>query len=75
MVEVDTITIDNIEYIIVDDIMINGIRYIYLAEDNDPTKFMIRKIKIAEGNELLVNLDSDEEFYDALKVFNQKNHK
>ena len=73
-VSVKTITIDNIEYIIIDDITKDNTRYIYLIEDNNPTKFMIRKVKVMEDAEYLVNLDSDEEFDKASQLFQEKNH-
>ncbi len=73
-VSVKTITIDNIEYIIIDDITADNTRYIYLIEDNNPSKFMIRKVKVIEGNEYLVNLDNDEEFNKASQLFQEKNH-
>ena len=74
MVNVSTVTIDNIEYIIIDDITVSDNRYLYLIEDNNPSKFMIRKIKVIEGNEYLVNLDNDEEFNKASQLFQEKNH-
>ena len=74
MVNVSTVTIDNIEYIIIDDITVSDNRYLYLIEDNNPSKFMIRKVKVIEGNEYLVNLDNDEEFNKASQLFQEKNH-
>ena len=74
MVKVNTVTIDNIEYIIIDDITLDDNRYIYLIEDNNPTKFMIRKIKIIDGSEYLVNLDNNAEFDKASQLFKEKNH-
>ena len=59
---------DGIEYIITDTIK----DYVYLNNINDLEDFCIRK-KIKENDEFyLIGLENDEEFYNALKLFEQK---
>ena len=74
MDSVDTIVIDNIEYIIVDDIEIDGVRYIYLVVESDPKNFCIRKIKEDNGIQYVVNLDTEDEFNKALIKLKEKDH-
>jgi hypothetical protein len=59
---------DDIEYIITDTIK----DYVYLNNINDLEDFCIRK-KIKENDEFyLIGLENDKEFYNALKLFEQK---
>lgn len=74
MESVDTIVMNNKEYIVIDDIPIDGVRYIYLVSSDDPRNFCIRKINIVNDSEYIVNLDTKEEFDKALAKFNEKNH-
>ena len=74
MEEDRVISINNIEYIILDEIETNNTRYIYLSESENPENFMIRKLRIIDNNECIVNLDNEEEFDDALAAFYKKNH-
>ena len=74
MEEDKVININNIEYIILDEIETNNTRYIYLSESENPENFMIRKLRIIDNNECIVNLDNEEEFDDALAAFYKKNH-
>lgn len=67
---IQTVTLeDGIEYIILDEIE----SFMYLANIDDETDFCIRKIKTEQGQEILVGLDSDEEFDNALKLYYKKN--
>ena len=65
----ETITLeDGIEYIITD--TIND--YVYLNNINDIEDFCIRK-KIKEDEDFyLIGLENDEEFYNALELFEKK---
>ena len=64
---------DNIEYIILDEITNDNKIYIYLANINDETDFCIRKKEIEENKQILIGLDSEEEFDNALNLYYQKN--
>ena len=74
MEEDRVISINNIEYIILDEIETNNTRYIYSSESENPENFIIRKLRIIDNNECIVNLDNEEEFDDALAAFYKKNH-
>ena len=59
---------DGIEYIITDTIN----NYLYLNNINDIKDFCIRK-RIYEDNEsYIVGLDNEEEYYKAIKLFEEK---
>ena len=59
---------DGIEYIITDKIN----NYLYLSNINDPKDFCIRKELIEEGEEYISGLNNEEEYYSALKLFEEK---
>jgi len=70
MQEVNTIILENnIEYMIVDELLINNIKYIYLSNIKNPRDFCIRKEK---ENGILVGLDDKIEFDKALLTFTKK---
>ena len=76
MVEsINVITLeDDIEYAIIEEIVHNNNKYVYLTNVNDYEDFCIRKV-ITEGTEqFLVGLDDDNEFDLALMLF-AKGHK
>ncbi|MEG0977293.1 MAG: hypothetical protein RSE41_10310 [Clostridia bacterium] len=71
--EVEYITLeDGIDYIILDEIIVNNIKYVYLVNENDDLDFVIRKVKIENNEEYLVGLDTDEEFDNVLKEYIEK---
>lgn len=72
MDSVYTIEIDNKEYLITDAIENNGNKYVYLSYVEDFSDFCIRKAVIEDDEEVLIGLDSTEEFAVALKLFEQK---
>ncbi len=75
MKEMDVVTLeDGNEYIILDEIDIDGVKYVYLTTEEDETKFKIRKVQMAGNIEMYVGLDSDSEFDKAMLYFT-KNHK
>ena len=74
MESVDTVVINNIKYIVVDEILIDDVKYVYLAQNDDPTNFCIKKINHVNDMEYIVNLDSENEFKIALQKFYEKNH-
>ena len=61
---------DNIKYFITKEIQDGSVVYVYLTNVNDVNDFCIRKTN--ESREELKELDSEEEFKYALKVY-QKN--
>ena len=65
---------DGKEYLIIDEIEIDGINYVYLSNGEDNENFRVRKNKKVGNIEMLVGLDSDQEFDKAMLYF-VKNHK
>lgn len=75
MNELDAIKLEGKEFVIIDEISLAGIKYVHLANADDPEDFCIRKIVMENEKEMLIGLDSDEEFDFALDGFMKKNHK
>lgn len=63
--------IDGKNYLIVDQIKNEKCEYVYLSNMEDQKDFCIRKLA-SDDNDLLIGLDSDEEFDYALRVFYKK---
>lgn len=63
---------DNIEYMVLDEINTGSITYVYLANIDDEEDFCIRKVDNSKNSELLVGLDSNNEFDKALLLFTKK---
>ena len=72
MEEVKVIDLENGTFVITDEILINGIKYVYLTNENDVMDFCIRKVKIEKNEEYLVKLESDQEFDIAIQEFLNK---
>lgn len=73
--DMDVVTLeDGNEYVILDEIDIDGVKYVYLTTDEDEPKFKVRKVQMAGNIEMYVGLDSDSEFDKAMLYFT-KNHK
>lgn len=72
MEEVKVIDLENGTYAVVDEIVIDNTKYVYLSNENDPLDFCIRKITNENGEEYLIKLDNEEEFAKASKVFVDK---
>ena len=62
---------DNKEYAIIDQIEYNNYIYLYLADINDPKSFCIRKEEKNSQN-LILGLEDEKEFTDALERFTKK---
>ncbi len=73
MNELDAITLEGREFVIVDEIILNGVKYVHLASAENYEDFCIRKIIVRDNEEILTGLDSDEEFDNALREFAKKN--
>ncbi|MBE6140917.1 MAG: hypothetical protein E7172_05245 [Firmicutes bacterium] len=72
MEEVQTISFDDKEYMITDEIIIDNIKYTYLTNIHNLKEFIIKKIKIINNEETITNLNNEEEFLKALDVFKEK---
>ena len=69
MQQVEIIDIDNKKYMVLNEIEDNGEIYLYLTNVKNPKDFIIQKIDKNDNN-YLVNLDDEDEFNRALKLFN-----
>lgn len=73
MKELDTIKLeDGLIYVIVETIEIDNNKYVYLTNIEDEKDFCIRKIIIENNEEILIGLDSEEEFNKALSYLQEK---
>lgn len=63
---------DNKEYIILDTIEIDGIKYLYLAHLNDPEKRTACIRKLVDNNTNIAGLDTEEEYKKALNAYIEK---
>jgi hypothetical protein len=66
---------DGITYMVLDEIDNKEITYVYLSNIEDEEDFCIRKVDNMKNSELLIGLDSDEEFDKALLLYTKKNQK
>ncbi len=66
---------DGITYMALDEIDNKEITYVYLSNIEDEEDFCIRKVDNMKNSELLIGLDSDEEFDKALLLYTKKNQK
>ncbi len=72
MEEVKIIDLENGTYAIIDEISIDNTKYVYLAKEDNPLDFCIRKTILENNEEYLVKLDNDQEFEKAAKIFVDK---
>lgn len=63
---------DGIEYVIVDEEIINGTKYTLFANINDSEDICFRKTEIVNGEEYFVGLKDEKEFKLALTHFTKK---
>ncbi len=66
------VVIDNKKYDIIKEITIDATTYVYLQQQTNDDGFLIQKIKKENNQDMLVNLDSLEEFQMALKEFQKE---
>lgn len=71
-IEVNTIKINNIEYIELEKIEYNNNTYVLLSNPNNPNDYMIKKLIIKNNEEYLNGLQNEEEFNELLKLFTKK---
>lgn len=72
MKDVKTMILEDGEYMVIDECLINNTNYIHFAKVDDPEDFCIRKVNIIDGEEIIVGLDNMDEFNLALKSFADK---
>ena len=65
MTEVNTITIDNKEYMVIGEIE----NYVYLSNIDNPKDFLIKKSIEKDGEKYLAPIEDREEFDKAIKLF------
>ena len=63
------------EYAVIDTLIQNDNRYLYLASEDDEKDIAIRKVVTGEGKEYLTKLDNNEEFDNVMKGFLNKHGK
>lgn len=66
--DITTTIINDIEYLILKETLVNGINYLLLVNMNNRNDFVIRK----EIENQLIGLDNDEEFYKIINAFSNK---
>ena len=71
--EVKTTILDNgREYFLVDETIINGVKYYYLSNMKDPKDICVRKEEVENGIPFLSTLDDIDELMQALEAFRNK---
>lgn len=70
--EVDTIVIDNKEYIILDNLTINDITYTLFSNIENSKDIRFMKTIIENNEKFYTNLENEEEFLIVLSEFNKK---
>ena len=68
MEKVYSLEIDGKQYLIIDQIKDKNNEFVYFSNEKYPKDFCIRKLA-KDDNDLLIGLDSNEEFDYALKLF------
>ena len=71
MVEFEAYDIDNIEYLVLDKMELDGETYLFLSNSNDPEDIMFRKY---DKNDLdyIIPLDNEEEVIKVATAFNER---
>lgn len=70
--DLECVEIGEKTYIISMECEIDGTTYLYMMNEKDFTDIMVQKIEIEDGEEYLVDLDSEEEFQLVLAHFQRK---
>lgn len=73
MIDNSVIKMDNKVYFVVDTIFYEGFKYVFCTNEDDNNDFIIQKEKYINGKNYLVNLTSEDEFINILKIFGEKN--
>ena len=69
MKQVEIIDIENKKYMVLNEISDNYETYVFLTNIKNPKEFIIQKVD-KNDNDYLINLDNDDEYDRALKLFN-----
>ena len=70
MVNVETFKFDDKEYLIAEEVTKGNINYYYLMNIKDPTDQLVKK-SLKEDPNTLYPLDNDQEFDEAIELFNR----
>lgn len=73
MVDNSVLKLDNKSYLVVDTIIKDTCKYIYLVNQEDDNDFLIRKQVVRDMKNYLYPLSSLEEFKMTLELFQEKN--
>ena len=75
MIEKDvyTINIDGDNCIVLDEIKISDVTYVYLVNEKDDKDFFVNKIVVEDNEEYLTGLDSEDEVKKAMQAYVEKN--
>lgn len=73
MIDNSVFNLDNKNYLVVDTIKDNDIKYVYLSNEEDANDFLVQKEVKENEKTYLVNLDNEEEFVKAMHLFEEKN--
>lgn len=71
-IDVNVTNINGKDYIEVDTIDVNGIKYVYLSNENDDKDYLILKVISDNRKEFYDKIESDEEFELVLLNFTKK---
>lgn len=71
-IDANVTNINGKDYIEVDTIDVNGIKYVYLSNENDDKDYLILKVISDNGKEFYDKIESDEEFELVLLNFTKK---
>lgn len=71
-IDVNVTNINGKDYIEVDTIYVNGIKYVYLSNENDDKDYLILRVVNDNGKDFYDKIESDEEFELVLLNFTKK---
>ena len=75
MDEVEIVTLENNQdFLIIDEIQVDDIKYVYLSNVNDEKDLCVRKVIKKDGKDIITKLSSDEELDKALLIFAKNHH-
>ena len=67
--ELEYIELEDKENYVILKILEGTNKYVYLANIKDASDLVIRKLIVIDGQEILVGLDTDQEFNEAMELF------
>lgn len=58
--EIEVVTLeDNLDYVILTEVSIDSNKYMVLSREDDPNVVVVRKVIIEDGNEYLMNVNTE----------------